>query len=193
LPDLTRQVANWPQLSSEPRKYGFHATLKAPFSLTAGMDEQALRQAAWMFVAKQHAPIVFVPAVSALRAFIAIVPNSPSPELDRFALECVTYFDCFRAPLTEDDRARRKPNALSPRQRANLDRWGYPYVGEEFHFHMTLTDLLPTAQAGHLQNILAALFTDSVEPLITIGSLALLKQDTAQSRFHILEHIPFRG
>ena len=35
-----------------------------------------------------------------------------------------------------------------PRQDANLLRWGYPYVLEDFRFHMTLTERLGLRRCG---------------------------------------------
>ena len=34
--DLIMQAPDWPALIKDPRKYGFHATLKAPFPLAPG-------------------------------------------------------------------------------------------------------------------------------------------------------------
>lgn len=51
----------------------------------------------------------------------------------------VSAFEPFRAPLTTDDRAKRQPDRLAPRERELLDAWGYPYVFDRFLFHMTLT------------------------------------------------------
>ena len=36
---LTATFADWHDLTRDPRKYGFHATLKAPFSLASSVEE----------------------------------------------------------------------------------------------------------------------------------------------------------
>ncbi len=72
-----------------------------------------------------------------------MIPAEPSAELELLAAEATKAFDPFRAPLSPEDRARRNPDRPTPRQRDYLDRWGYPYVFEEFRFHMTLTGRLP--------------------------------------------------
>ncbi|MGB0498326.1 MAG: DUF1045 domain-containing protein [Rubricella sp.] len=135
-PDAPFDVA---ALTRTPRKYGFHATLKPPFRLqpgasTGGID-RALRT-----IAARHAGFVLAPVqVAAIGPFLALVPEDGDPALQALADDLVTALDTFRAPLTEAEIARRKPDTLSERQRANLAAWGYPFVLEEFRFHMTLT------------------------------------------------------
>ena len=63
----------------------------------------------------------------------------------RFSAEfCVCAVDTFRTPANEAELQRRRAANLTPRQEFLLMRWGYPYVLDEFRFHMTLTRrLLP--------------------------------------------------
>ena len=105
--------------------------------------------------------------------FVAIVPATPSPGLDELAADCVTGFERFRLPMTAQERSRRLAAGLSQHQTANLERWGYPYVFEEFRFHMTLTDAsgrigarrsMPSCET----NLLGLADTD---PFGSIGSL----------------------
>ena len=139
---------DWRDLTADPRKYGFHATLKAPFSLAQGRTEAELFAACAAFAATPRAIPVIRPVVGSISGFIAVIPADPPAELIRLAADCVSEFDAFRAPLTEADRARRNPSRLTSAQRAHLDRWGYPYVMEEFRFHMTLTGRLDASRAG---------------------------------------------
>ena len=53
--------------------------------------------------------------------------------------DCGRAFDRCRAPLSDADLARRRRSPLTPEQDARLLAWGYPYVFEDFRFHMTLT------------------------------------------------------
>ena len=94
------------------------------------------------------------PVVDSISGFIAVMPGKPSAELELLAADCTRDFDPFRAPLTPEDRERRNPSKLTPRQREGLERWGYPYVMEDFRFHMTLTGRLPD---GRREPILAML------------------------------------
>jgi hypothetical protein len=137
--DLGLSAAEWDELTREPRTYGFHATLKAPFRLAGKLGQAELVQAARL-LASALSPIPPIePAVESVAGFIAIVPRAASAALDELAARCVTALDRFRLPLTPQERERRLAAGLSERQIALLDRFGYPYVLEEFRFHMTLT------------------------------------------------------
>jgi Protein of unknown function (DUF1045). len=122
--DVTRAASDWHDVTADPRKYGFHATLKAPFSLAPDKTEAELFAACSSFAATPRAIPVIKPVVGSISGFIAVIPAEPPQELVRLAADCVTAFDSFRAPLTEADRARRNPSRLTPAQREHLDRWG---------------------------------------------------------------------
>ena len=129
-------------LAESARRYGFHATLKAPMALVQGLKAQDLDAALKAF-AGANAPIDIGPIVlRPIDGFLALVPDVQSTELTTFAARCVADFDPLRAPLGDADRARRVAGGLTPRQIELLDQYGYPYVFEEFRFHMTLTDRL---------------------------------------------------
>ena len=75
---------------------------------------------------------------------------------------------------------------------ANLARWGYPHVFEEFRFHMTLTDALPEEAQADWHARLTEAFRDSGAGPLTIRSLGILRQD-GQAPFRLLARIPFEG
>jgi putative phosphonate metabolism protein len=184
---------DWLELTQDPRKYGFHATLKPPFALAPGKSESELA-AACADLARTPRPIpVIAPVVRSISGFIAVVPAEASDELVRLAADCVRAFDPFRAALTPDDRARRKPERLTPRQRAHLDRWGYPYVMEEFRFHMTLTGRLESGRRGPVLELLKARFEMIGARSLAIDSIALFRQTEAQSRFRIMDAWRLQG
>jgi putative phosphonate metabolism protein len=183
---ITQSVPDWRDLTREPRKYGFHATLKAPLSLAPGKSESELVAACESFAAKPRPIPVIRPVINSISGFIAVVPAQPSAELERLAADCVSDFDSFRAPLTAEDRARRNPSALTPRQCDHLDRWGYPYVMEDFRFHMTLTGRLDAARHDPVLAMLRNRFSTIGLEALAIDRIALFRQDDAQSRFRIL-------
>ena len=88
-------------------------------------------------------------------------------------------FDSFRAPLTPEDRARRNPSALTPRQRDYLDRWGYPYVLEDFRFHMTLTGRLDAERREPVLTMLRERFAALGLQTLAIDRIACCRQDDA--------------
>ena len=191
--DVVAQVADWQDVTSDPRKYGFHATLKAPFTLANDTKEVSLRESCARFASIARIIPVIAPVVRSLDGFTAIVPTAPSEMLAMLAQDCVEAFDGFRTPMTPADRARRKPERLTARQVAQLDRWGYPYGGDDFRFHMTLTGRLPPerrdAVAAMLQRHFAALDLTS----LAIDRIVLFRQDTPASRFRVIESFALRG
>jgi putative phosphonate metabolism protein len=184
--DASRIAADWRDITSDPRKYGYHATLKAPMTLAPGKTEAELTAACASFASEARPIPVIRPVVDPISGFIAVIPASPVAELQRLAADCVRDFDSFRAALTAEDRARRKPEKLSERQRDYLDRWGYPYVMEEFRFHMTLTGRLDAERRGPILEMLRARFATLRIDALAIDRIALFKQDDAKTRFRII-------
>ncbi|MGU3465445.1 DUF1045 domain-containing protein [Methylobacterium sp. C33D] len=172
------------------RVYGFHATLKAPLRLAPGAGEADLVAAA-SALADAHPPVAVGPLrVAALGPFLALVPEAAPPELGLLAAECVAALDPFRAPLTEAERAKRRPERLDPRGRALLDRWGYPYVFEAFRFHMTLTDALPEAERDPWHRRLSEAYAAAGPEPLRIDAVSLLTQD-GSGPFRLLARLPF--
>jgi len=183
---VTQTVPDWRDLTSDPRKYGFHATLKAPFALAAGKTEAELGAACAAFAGEPRAIPAFRPVVDSISGFIAVIPVQRSAPLEQLAADCVAAFDPFRAELTARDRARRNPEKLSERQRQHLDRWGYPYVMEEFRFHMTLTGRLNETRRWGVLAMLRQRFAASGIDILSIDRIALFRQDTTDARFRII-------
>lgn len=145
-------------LTAEPRRYGFHATLVAPFRLIDTMTEAALLDAADAFCTRREAFELPPLGVSAIGSFFALCPSRRSAEIDALAAEAVDHFAPFRAPLDAAEIARRDLARLSSRQRDYLGRYGYPFVKEEFRFHMTLTGPVALHDADRVRMALDAHF-----------------------------------
>ena len=177
---------DWRDVTADPRKYGFHGTLKAPMALVSGRTEAELVAACATFAAKARRMPIIRPIVDSISGFIAAIPAEPVDTLQQLAADCVRDFDSFRPALTADDRARRKPEKLSERQRDYLDRWGYPYVMDEFRFHMTLTGRLDAERRGPILEMLRARFAGLGLDALEIDRITLFKQDDAKARFRII-------
>jgi putative phosphonate metabolism protein len=186
------EAPDWRELTEDPRKYGFHATLKAPVTLAPGISEDELVAACAAFAATPRPVPVIEPVVSSIEGFIAIVPAAAVATLQDLAADCVRAFDSFRGPLTEADRARRNPSRLTPRQRAYLDQWGYPYVFEEFRFHMTLTGRLEDGRRAAVLDMLRDRFGRIGLKELSIDRLALFRQDAADRRLRVIGDWPLR-
>lgn len=136
IPDLPKPVST---LTKTPRKYGFHATIKPPFRLAEGTTEAQLTEAAETALAALAPVTLDGLRLAQLGHFLALVPDGDTGPLSHLAGRVVQDLDAFRAPAGEAELARRRARGLSPRQEALLTTWGYPYVMEEFRFHMTLS------------------------------------------------------
>ncbi len=183
-------AATWPGLTEEPRRYGFHATLKAPFELAPGRGEAQLRAFTHNYAAGLEPVGLTGLSVSALGSFVALTPSGESLALQRFAFALVQAFEPFRAALSEADMARRLKNPLTPAHRAYLEAYGYPYVGDAFRFHMTLTGALPQDRVAPVKQALARAYALAV-PFgpVAIDRIALFRQETRESRFRLLESV----
>lgn len=171
--------------------YGFHATLKAPFSLAASRSEGELLDFAAGFAASR--PHFAIPRldIATLGDFIALRPTAAVPALDRLAADCVEAFDAFRAPPAPEALAKRRDAGLTPRQEALLIRWGYPYVMTEYRFHMTLTDGLPEGERPTVTEILRRLFGEALSAPVPVDGIAVFVQPEPAARFRILRRFAF--
>jgi len=190
---IVEQIADWQELSADPRKYGFHATLKAPMALADGKTEAALLAACADFASEPRVIPLVTPVVDSISGFIAVIPRERSHLLEQLAADCVRAFDVFRAPLTPEDRVRRNPAKLSPRQVDYLDRWGYPYVMEEFRFHMTLTGRLGDVRRGSVLAMLRERFARLELATLAVDRLALFRQNDTKACFTIVGDWPLRA
>lgn len=185
---------DWVAATDDPRRYGFHATLKAPFSLREKTTAAELIDALADFSRRTAGLPEFRLVAAALGSFVALVPEAPNPALQALAFRIVEAFEPFRAPLGAADRARRLKSPLAPREIALLDRYGYPYVDEAFRFHMTLTGKLAPDRVTQVRNSLAAAFAKAVpEQNTVLDSLALYHQADRDSRFRIIARFPLAG
>lgn len=186
--------AEWAALTREPRVYGFHATLKAPFHLLPTVDEAALTRAFAGFAASRHAIPVIEPCVCTLGPFIAIMSRRPCAALDDLAARCVKEFDCFRAPLARAERERRLAAGLGPAEIGNLDRWGYPFVFEAFRFHMTLVGPVAPGRRDVVLALMQEMFARQCgDSNVIVDRVALLRQYNARARFRVLAQAQLNG
>src|SRR5882672_2510738 len=183
---------DWRDLTKDPRQYGFHATLKPPLSLADGKTEAGLISACEAFADAPREIPVIKPVIDSISGFVAVIPAQPPAELIRLAADCVRVFDDVRAPLTAEDRRRRNPSMLTARQLDHLDRWGYPYVMEDFRFHMTLTGRLAAERREAIMAMLQQRFALLDLGSLSIDRIALLRQDNAGSSFRIVGHWKLR-
>lgn len=178
-------IAGLPANSAAPRRYGFHATLKAPFAPRLGLEK--LLQAAREFAARQQPFPLPRLAVTKLHGFLALCPAEPAPALNRFAAACVMELDKHRQPEDAAAQAKRA-EGRSARQVRNIARWGYPLVLEDFRFHMTLTGKMDSNPYEDAAN---AYFVDAMARPRLVKSVALFSEDEKGAPFRLLCRLPF--
>lgn len=177
-------------LTADPRHYGFHATLKAPFALGEGTSEAELIAAAEAFP-RGCTPFAAPIRPQALGPFLAFQIEGACPAMAALEGECVRAFDRFRAPLSEADLARRRRAPLTPRQDAQLVNWGYPYVFEDFRFHMTLTSAIADATDRQRVLVQALDYFVDIPALLVFSSISLFRQPDRASPFTVIGQFAF--
>ncbi len=179
--------------TAAPRRYGWHATLKAPFSLATGQSLDTLRSAMRELANSLHAFEMPRLKVSTLGRFLALRPNGDTSDINATAAACVRHFHPLAQPLTEAELARRRQAPLSPEQDRLLQEWGYPWVFEHFQFHLSLTGELNSVSS----KVQAALFQaaqDRFESLPTcqFAHIALFAEPYAGADFEFIEQMELR-
>jgi len=187
---------SWRGMTSEPRRYGFHATLKAPFRLRVDLDVADLINNVAEFAYK-FAPFdagqleVGAIATGEGRAFVVLKPRGALTELRSFEGSVVRALDPMRAPLTDGERQRRESARLTPRQAYYLDAWGYPYVLDEFRPHFTLSNAI--FDADSVARSLEWEFRLRVAShALRVDALTLFAESEPGGEFKILRRFPLR-
>lgn len=164
------------KVTERPRKYGLHATVKAPFHLAQGSTEEALRRA-FASLCASLAPVTLAALeLGRIGGFLALTAEAEARALRALAAQTVHSLDAFRAPLSDDALQRRKSPRLSERQRENLMRWGYPHVMDDYRFHVTLTGPLKDPLREKAGTAAKAYFAPVLRQPYSFDSLTLAGQ-----------------
>lgn len=184
------EIAAW---TESPRRYGFHATLKAPFELAPGKTREDLLTAAQSFAAGRAVVELGNLRVRAIGSFVALTVKESSGAVDVLAADCVRAFEPFRAPPSAADLERRLSANLSEDQRANVDAWGYPYVFDAFRFHMTLTGRLRGRETVKRAVTALSEIYAAIDAPVAISHVTVAEQASRESRFRMIGRFPTSG
>lgn len=171
------------QLTSEPRRYGFHATLKPPFRLAEGCRLEDVDETLKTATSSLSPVDLGHLTITKIGPFFALTPAAADGAISEFAADIVCRFDTFRAPPTTEEIAGRRPDRLSVRQREYLTQWGYPYVFEEFRFHMTLTGPVADDRRSDVRQALDRRFRPLLDMPIVVDALALFVESEPPGDF----------
>jgi putative phosphonate metabolism protein len=180
-------------ITAEPRRYGFHATMKAPFRLARDRSLADLDRALAQFCGSAAPTGAITLRIERLGSFFALTPRLSNPAVAALAASVVRNFEPFRAPLEPHELARRKAAGLSGVHERNLVEWGYPYVFDEFRFHMTLTGPIAPEQREAVLAVLERRFGALIADPIEIDTLALFVQSESDTDFLVHARHPLQG
>ncbi|MDS9466163.1 DUF1045 domain-containing protein [Paracoccus sp. MBLB3053] len=190
-PQIDNLPASPQELTSTPMRYGFHATLKAPFRLAAGHDlDDLMRQIE--LVCDHLAPFTLDLELRADWSFVALRPRNRPAELMALEQALVTRLDHLRAPLSPQERDRRNPDKLPERARMHLEHWGYPFVLDLFNYHLTLSNSLSPETEEQLREALAPVIAPLIAEPMPVRSVALLGEDKSR-HMRVIREFPLLG
>ena len=179
------------RITETPRGYGFHATLAPPMRLVEGCTRDLLDEALAVFAATRG-PFQAPPLrLAALDGFLALVLSEASAPMQALENDIIRTFHRFRAPPTPAEHIRRQAGTHTPRQEELLREWGYPFVLDEFRFHMTLSCELDQPERGDLQRALARLAAPLCAAPLAVTGIALFEQAAHGAHFMLTRRYPF--
>lgn len=176
---------------SAPRHYGLHATLKPPFVPRAGVTAAVVVDAVGDLAARRSVVSIGRVELKSIGRFLALVPSAPAVGLEELAADCVAALDHMREPPTDAEVARRRGADLTARQDELLRLWGYPYVMEQFRFHITLTGPLDAVARGRVYSALAPLIAPLTRDEMLVRDLVVFVEEYG-APMHVLARIPLR-
>jgi len=168
-------------------RYGWHATMKAPFALKAGVQMDEI-PAAFAVLAQNQAALTLPPlTLRNMGDYLALVPDAPSGALQKLAFDCVRALHPLAKPLTEQQIAQRRLTPLTPEQDTMLLQWGYPFVGDAFQWHMTLTGSLnglTDSEVQGLQNAALEWFGPVMNQVVELDAICWFVEPVAGGDFY---------
>lgn len=177
------------RLTAAPRRYGWHATLKAPFTLAEDADAVML-QGRLSGLARDRRPFVLPLRVALLGDFLALIPDGDTRDIDALARNSVSHLHALAAPLSPAELARRRASGLSADEDKMLQRWGYPYVMDHFRLHFSLTGSLRDVDADTIDALReAAEHWFAALPPLRVDAVSLFAEPTAGADFLFIDRM----
>ncbi|QIE23897.1 hypothetical protein SBC1_17880 [Caballeronia sp. SBC1] len=178
-------------LTGSPRRYGWHGTLVAPFHIAEGVTPQQVLSEAREW-AGRIAPFDAPLSAVEMGRFVALRAARPDDDasIRQLAASALCAINSLRARPSAEDTERRLASGLSARQQKLLHEWGYPYVLDEFRFHMTLSDALDSASVRAAIVSLWQTRAETLGPLPLHGA-ALFVQLHPAAPFTLWQRLPF--
>jgi hypothetical protein len=162
--------------------------------LAEGLSERDFVDAVGRFAAARRALSVPSMVLAEIGDFLALVPASRCDDLQDLADCCVVEFDEYRQSADEAELAKRRAGGLSPRQDELLLRWGYPYVLEQWRFHLTLSGRLPDEEErAAVMTVLRKHFSGYIDRPLHVRDLCVFRQPAPDRPFSVLARFRLGG
>jgi len=171
---------------ARPHRYTLHGTIMAPFRPDEGVTSAMIADELHSFCARRASRRTGPLRLARLTRHLALIPEGGTAGLDWLAADCVTHFNRFRTPTSDDDLARFPPDQHPPRQRQQAREFGYPYVLSDFIFHVTLAGPLEPEQLGQVEAALGPQVAPMTAEPFEIGSLCLLGETDQATPFRLI-------
>lgn len=180
------------ELTRTPRRYGLHATINPPFRLAMGKTEASLRLLLSDFASRRQ-PFPLPPLeLAVMDDFFCLQPVKNSPHIMELAASCVKALEGYPAPLPPSEMARRKSAILSDQEKKNLADWGYPYLFNQFRFHVTLTTRITNSEEKEvIHSELTEIMTPILAEALMVDSLCLFLEPAPGQNLLCIDRIPF--
>jgi len=183
LPAQFPEALSWADQIKRPAHYGFHATIKAPFTIADGQSaDDLIQDLAHFCETQQPISLMGVGPIRTSRYDALAFPEQQPQALQQLANDCVKSFEKYRAPLSEEDLERRNLSSLTTRQQQYTERYGYPYILDDFNFHMTLSGQNDHNDESYLQ-WLVRLYESMVNEPPILDRLCIFSQPDRSSAF----------
>ncbi|GLQ93150.1 DUF1045 domain-containing protein [Dyella acidisoli] len=176
-------------LLADVRRYGWHATLTAPFELASHASYDDLhRRIADIAV---YTPAFELPLqLDTLAGFLALRPCGDTQAVDALAAQCVRDLNTLRAPITQAAWERRA-ETLDDTEHTLFRQYGYPYVLDRYRFHLTLS---APATAEEEQALCAYLLPKlGHAPCARIDALTVCREPIPGAAFEQLVSLPLKA
>jgi hypothetical protein len=181
-------LPRWNELLADVRRYGWHATMRPPFTLSPDVEYDDLRRTIAV-VAQSFSPSTITLRLSRLGGFLALRPVGEIAAVNSMAAACTEAVETLRAPLVEPE-FQRRVRGLDAIETHYLQRYGYPYVFERYRFHMTLSAPATVEEEHALQRWLA--LRAAAVPAARVDALSICVERASGAAFEVLERIPLR-
>ena len=183
-------VSDITELTKKQSCYGFHGTLKPPFSLVETKNESELKAAILELSQSIRKFEISAVSLQLLNGFAAIVATNENDEIKNLAKKCVQELDSFRQPESLEKFQKRRSTGLSQNEEFYLQRWGYPYVMGSFRFHMTLTRRLNPEESRNVMAVLTAELSKILSTTLPIRDICLFGESHTSGNFQIIQRFP---